>query len=163
MVMKFDICSSPPYYFVALMYRLLRCITPCKLDFTPLFSSLQPSHAESCCILFCSFAVYFGYVLPSHSAAVCPADERRCSYISPWSTAIYYKRSAIMNRIPESIRDRLPGSRRDYTLLPTSFEDQAAHGYSSSAFDLAGNVAGDSRVGLDEVCTAHRLQERSNC
>jgi len=73
-----------------------------------------------------------------------------CSVALLFILAIYYKRVAIMNRIPESIRDRLPGSRRDYTLLPTSFEDQAAHGYSSSAFDLAGNVAGDSRVGLDQ-------------
>ncbi|KIM32790.1 hypothetical protein M408DRAFT_186548 [Serendipita vermifera MAFF 305830] len=78
-----------------------------------------------------------------------------CSVVLLLIIAVYYKRNAIMERIPESIRDRLPGSRKDYTLLPTTFEDQAAHGYSSSAFDLAGNVSGDSRVGLDE----RQLQE----
>ncbi|KIM32789.1 hypothetical protein M408DRAFT_186551 [Serendipita vermifera MAFF 305830] len=78
-----------------------------------------------------------------------------CSVVLLFIIAVYYKRNAIMERIPDSIRNRLPGSRKDYTLLPTTFEDQAAHGYSSSAFDLAGNVSGDSRVGLDE----RQLQE----
>ncbi|CAG8664283.1 15064_t:CDS:2, partial [Acaulospora colombiana] len=41
-------------------------------------------------------------------------------------------------------------SLRDYTLLPTTFEDQAAQGYSTSAFDLEANLQGDARVGLDD-------------
>ncbi|CAG7851743.1 SubName: Full=Uncharacterized protein {ECO:0000313/EMBL:CCA71657.1} [Serendipita indica DSM 11827] len=43
----------------------------------------------------------------------------------------------------------------EYTLLPNTFQEQAEQGYSTSAFDLAGNVSDDARVGLDE----EQLQE----
>ncbi|PVG03166.1 hypothetical protein CPB86DRAFT_772098 [Serendipita vermifera] len=64
--------------------------------------------------------------------------------------AIYYTREAIIERLPSPIRNLFPASVRDYTLLPTTFEEQAAQGYSTSAFDLEANLQGDSRVGLDD-------------
>ncbi|KAG8827832.1 hypothetical protein FRC17_007711 [Serendipita sp. 399] len=52
---------------------------------------------------------------------------------------------------------RLPSSwfSPDYTLLPTTFQEQAEQGYSTSAFDLDANVSDDARVGLD----SEQLQE----
>src|SRR5258708_333918 len=41
-----------------------------------------------------------------------------------------------------------------YTAIPTSFASQAASGFSSSNFDLEGNIAGDSRAGLDDAVLA---------
>jgi len=57
--------------------------------------------------------------------------------------------------MPSRILDLLPGSKRDYTLLPTTFEAQAQQGYTSAAFDLEANNSDDRRVGLDE----HQLAE----
>ncbi|KAG9242570.1 hypothetical protein BJ878DRAFT_514820 [Calycina marina] len=45
----------------------------------------------------------------------------------------------------------LPGSSYIYSRLPSSFASDMENGFSSSAFDLSGNVAdGDSRAGLDD-------------
>lgn len=45
----------------------------------------------------------------------------------------------------------LPGSSFLYSRLPSTFASDMENGFSSSAFDLSGNVAdGDSRRGLDD-------------
>ncbi|KAG8756471.1 hypothetical protein FRC14_003045 [Serendipita sp. 396] len=64
---------------------------------------------------------------------------------------VYYKRHAILALLPAELAMRLPSSwfASDYTLLPSTFQEQAEQGYSTSAFDLEGNISDDARVGLD--------------
>jgi len=44
----------------------------------------------------------------------------------------------------------IPGSQYLYSRLPSSFAGDIEAGLSSSAFDLTGNLNGDSRAGLDD-------------
>ncbi|KAI9748917.1 MAG: hypothetical protein M1815_002877 [Lichina confinis] len=67
------------------------------------------------------------------------------------ATALYLTRARWLSRIP--IPDYV------YSHLPSSFAGDMEAGFSSSAFDLSGNVAeGDSRAGLD--ATAKREVQR---
>jgi hypothetical protein len=72
-------------------------------------------------------------------------------------TAAYFTRQRWLPFVPSSIRElslqntSLPFSHYFYTPLPSSFSSDIDAGFSSSSFDLEGNVAsGDSRAGLDD-------------
>ena len=56
--------------------------------------------------------------------------------------------------LPPPLQARLSPYMNHYASIPTSFAGQAAHGFSSSNFDLEGNIAGDSRAGLDDSVLA---------
>ena len=76
--------------------------------------------------------------------------------------AVYY-RHAIIPRLPARIRQLFPRL-ANYVPL-TTFADQAAHGFSSEAFDIEANIRdGDSRAGLDErrLREVQRIMEQRN-
>ncbi|KAM0786587.1 hypothetical protein ACM66B_002043 [Microbotryomycetes sp. NB124-2] len=62
--------------------------------------------------------------------------------------------------MPRQVSSRL----RHYAPLNT-FEDAMENGFSTAAFDLSGNIAGDSRAGLDErtLTEIRRIMERNRC
>jgi len=63
------------------------------------------------------------------------------------STALFLTRSYWLPHMPS-----LPGTSFFYSRLPSSFSGDIEDGFSSSEFDLSGNVAaGDSRAGLDNA------------
>ncbi|KAJ9643051.1 hypothetical protein H2201_004855 [Coniosporium apollinis] len=63
-----------------------------------------------------------------------------------FATALYITRQRWISHIPS-----FPGSNYMYSRLPSSFRSDIESGFSSSAFDLTGNIeSGDSRAGLDE-------------
>ncbi|RDW70309.1 hypothetical protein BP5796_08706 [Coleophoma crateriformis] len=65
------------------------------------------------------------------------------------STALYLTRSYWVPLLPDM---NFPGSSYLYARLPSSFASDMENGFTSSAFDLSGNVsAGDSRAGLDDT------------
>lgn len=95
------------------------------------------------------FVIFLGvfwslFIVRLFSAAQTSVDRSR-------RAALYYKRAFIIDHLPQSIRDRLPGRGIDYTLLPSTFEEQRNAGFSSSAFDLEANNSEDTRAGLDDV------------
>lgn len=71
--------------------------------------------------------------------------------------AIWGSRNRFLPLLPPSISSRI----RSYAPLST-FEDAAELGFSSSTFDVSGNIAGDPRAGLDErtLTDIRRLMER---
>ncbi|KAG5947838.1 hypothetical protein E4U60_002615 [Claviceps pazoutovae] len=64
------------------------------------------------------------------------------------ATALFFARSYWRPCVPEI---RLPGADFIYARLPSSFSGDIEAGLSSSTFDLAGNLEGDSRAGLDDA------------
>jgi hypothetical protein len=71
-----------------------------------------------------------------------------CFVLLILSTVLYLTRS---RWAPHLTSITFPGSNYLYSRLPSSFASDIESGLSSSAFDLAGNVAaGDSRAGLDD-------------
>ncbi|KAG5958162.1 hypothetical protein E4U58_005497 [Claviceps cyperi] len=64
------------------------------------------------------------------------------------ATALFFTRSYWRPYVPEI---RLPGADFIYARLPSSFSGDIEAGLSSSTFDLAGNLEGDSRAGLDDA------------
>ncbi|KAF7288251.1 hypothetical protein HMN09_00485500 [Mycena chlorophos] len=70
-------------------------------------------------------------------------------------------RESLLARVPEPIRRLLPATFNNYQPLAT-WQDQMEAGLSSNDFDLAGNLAGDSRAGLDEAATreVHEIMRR---
>ncbi|KAH8832808.1 hypothetical protein DL96DRAFT_1583468 [Flagelloscypha sp. PMI_526] len=58
-------------------------------------------------------------------------------------------RAAIAPHVPERLRSLFQRGPGNY-YTPLSFQEQAEAGMSSSAFDLSGNLEGDSRMGLDD-------------
>jgi len=71
-----------------------------------------------------------------------------CFVLLILSTVLYLTRS---RWAPQLTSITFPGSNYLYSRLPSSFASDIESGLSSSAFDLAGNVAaGDSRAGLDD-------------
>jgi len=71
-----------------------------------------------------------------------------CFVLLVVSTVLYLTRSRWAPRLTSIT---FPGSNYLYSRLPSSFASDIESGLSSSAFDLAGNVAaGDSRAGLDD-------------
>ncbi|CCE34236.1 uncharacterized protein CPUR_08168 [Claviceps purpurea 20.1] len=64
------------------------------------------------------------------------------------ATALFFARSYWRPYVPEI---RLPGADFIYARLPSSFSGDIEAGLSSSTFDLAGNLEGDSRAGLDDA------------
>ncbi|KAG5992755.1 hypothetical protein E4U52_002540 [Claviceps spartinae] len=64
------------------------------------------------------------------------------------ATALFFTRSYWRSYVPEI---RLPGADFIYARLPSSFSGDVEAGLSSSTFDLAGNLEGDSRAGLDHA------------
>ena len=85
--------------------------------------------------------------------------QARCSHGGTYHlfffvSVIYYKRGVILPILPSPLRSRLSPYMNHYTSIPTSFTAQAASGFSSSNFDLEGNIAGDSRAGLDDAVLA---------
>ncbi|KAG6060680.1 hypothetical protein E4U17_003709 [Claviceps sp. LM77 group G4] len=64
------------------------------------------------------------------------------------ATALFFTRSYWRPYVPEI---RLPGADLIYARLPSSFSGDIEAGLSSSTFDLAGNLEGDSRAGLDDA------------
>ncbi|KAG5929384.1 hypothetical protein E4U42_006124 [Claviceps africana] len=64
------------------------------------------------------------------------------------ATALFFTRSYWRQYVPEV---RLPGTDYLYYRLPGSFAGDVEAGLSSSTFDLAGNLEGDSRAGLDDA------------
>ncbi|KAJ9664411.1 hypothetical protein H2198_000340 [Neophaeococcomyces mojaviensis] len=68
-------------------------------------------------------------------------------------TGFYITRNTWFPLLPDRVQDALYSTRTLYTRLPTStsFMDDVESGFTSSNFDLAGNVMdGDSRAGLDQ-------------
>ncbi|GAA6040310.1 hypothetical protein JCM8097_009413 [Rhodosporidiobolus ruineniae] len=70
---------------------------------------------------------------------------------------LWHYRDRYVDRLPRSLSSRL----RHYAPLQ-SFEEAAEQGFSTSHFDLSGNLAGDSRAGLDErtLTEVRRIMER---
>ncbi|KAG6034108.1 hypothetical protein E4U19_003795 [Claviceps sp. Clav32 group G5] len=64
------------------------------------------------------------------------------------ASALFFTRSYWRPYVPEI---RLPGADFIYARLPSSFSGDIEAGLSSSTFDLAGNLEGDSRAGLDDA------------
>ncbi|GAA5917892.1 hypothetical protein JCM6882_003980 [Rhodosporidiobolus microsporus] len=71
---------------------------------------------------------------------------------------LWHYRNLYVDRLPLALSSRL----RHYAPLNT-FEDAAEQGFSSSTFDLTGNMAGDQRAGLDErtLTEVRRIMERN--
>jgi hypothetical protein len=103
-------------------------------------------------LLFFFFIVLTGMSYPTATHALPPLTTPQ---------GLYFTRSTWLPLVPPSVGDslsnfqlrpsQLPFSRYFYTPLPTSFADDMEAGFSSSDFDLSGNVAsGDSRHGLDD-------------
>jgi hypothetical protein len=68
------------------------------------------------------------------------------SYTYLGAAVAFMTRSRWISNMP-----RIPGTSFIYSRLPTTFAGDIESGFSSSAFDLSGNVAsGDSRAGLDD-------------
>ncbi|GAA5848884.1 hypothetical protein JCM8547_006378 [Rhodosporidiobolus lusitaniae] len=69
----------------------------------------------------------------------------------------WHFRARYIDYLPRSVSSRV----RHYAPLST-FEDAAEQGFSTSNFDLASNMAGDSRAGLDErtLTEVRRIMER---
>ncbi|GAA5829846.1 hypothetical protein JCM3766R1_006676 [Sporobolomyces carnicolor] len=69
----------------------------------------------------------------------------------------FHYRHLYLDYLPVSLSSRL----RYYAPLST-FEDAAEQGFSTSNFDLSGNMAGDPRAGLDEqtLTELRRIMER---
>ncbi|ORY51214.1 hypothetical protein BCR35DRAFT_310707 [Leucosporidium creatinivorum] len=72
----------------------------------------------------------------------------------------WHFRSRYVDHLPTSLSSRL----RYYAPLQT-FEDAAENGFSTAAFDLSNNLAGDSRAGLDAktLTEVRRIMEREHC
>ncbi|GAA5948962.1 hypothetical protein JCM3765_003969 [Sporobolomyces pararoseus] len=70
----------------------------------------------------------------------------------------FHYRSLWVDYLPPSLSSRL----RYYAPLRT-FEDAAEQGFSTSNFDLSGNMAGDQRAGLDDqtLTELRRIMERN--
>ncbi|CEQ41264.1 SPOSA6832_02957, partial [Sporobolomyces salmonicolor] len=68
----------------------------------------------------------------------------------------WHYRNLWIEYLPRSMSSRL----RHYEAL--SFEDAAEQGFSTTNFDLSGNLAGDSRAGLDEqtLTEVRRIMEQ---
>lgn len=64
------------------------------------------------------------------------------------ATALFFTRSRWRHHVPEI---HLPGADYIYSRLPNSFAGDIEAGLSSDTFDLAGNLEGDSRAGLDDA------------
>ncbi|BGO92488.1 hypothetical protein NBRC10512_004275 [Rhodotorula toruloides] len=71
----------------------------------------------------------------------------------------WHYRHRYVDRLPRSVSSRL----RYYAPLRT-FEDAAEQGFSTSNFDLSGNISGDQRAGLDDrtLTEVRRIMEREN-
>ncbi|GAA5982417.1 hypothetical protein JCM5350_000402 [Sporobolomyces pararoseus] len=70
----------------------------------------------------------------------------------------FHYRSYWVDYLPPSLSSRL----RYYAPLRT-FEDAAEQGFSTSNFDLSGNLSGDQRAGLDDqtLTELRRIMERN--
>jgi Fungal protein of unknown function (DUF2015) len=120
---------------------------PCTLPYSAIFPK-NVTFDWKCIVLPCTCPQYVSNIAPIDP----PGRAMRGQHAdAPSYPVIWYKRGYILDRIPSRILDLLPGSKRDYTLLPTTFEAQAQQGYTSAAFDLEANNSDDRRVGLDEV------------
>ncbi|KDE02834.1 hypothetical protein MVLG_06625 [Microbotryum lychnidis-dioicae p1A1 Lamole] len=73
---------------------------------------------------------------------------------------IWHFRAKYIDHLPPALSSRL----RYYAPLST-FEDAAEQGFSTAAFDLSGNMAGDSRAGLDDrtLTEVRRIMEEKRC
>ncbi|GAA5917907.1 hypothetical protein JCM6882_003987 [Rhodosporidiobolus microsporus] len=71
---------------------------------------------------------------------------------------LWHYRNLYVDCLPLALSSRL----QHYAPLNT-FEDAAEQGFSSSTFDLTGNMAGDQRAGLDErtLTEVRRIMERN--
>ncbi|BGP25626.1 hypothetical protein Rt10032_c06g2957 [Rhodotorula toruloides] len=71
----------------------------------------------------------------------------------------WHYRHRYLDRLPRSVSSRL----RYYAPLRT-FEDAAEQGFSTTNFDLSGNISGDQRAGLDDrtLTEVRRIMEREN-
>jgi len=67
------------------------------------------------------------------------------------STALFVFRAHWLPLLPSINLPSIPGSQYIYSRLPSSFASDIEAGLSSSAFDLTGNLSGDSRAGLDDA------------
>jgi hypothetical protein len=67
--------------------------------------------------------------------------------------ALILTRHLWLHRLPFTLPSvNIPGSNYLYSRLPSTFAGDVESGFSSSAFDLSGNItAGDSRAGLDDA------------
>ncbi len=102
-----------------------------------------------------------GYILYSTVFLFLVITTGNCPTLPPHSKpsvltylpALILTRHLWFHRLPFTLPSvHIPGSNYLYSRLPSTFTGDIESGFSSSAFDLSGNVAaGDSRAGLDDA------------